>query len=361
MKLNDIRIGNRFRKDIGNLESLKNSIREIGLLHPLVVSEKNELIAGYRRLKALQELGYEESSVTVVNLEDLAKGEVQENLVRKDFTVSEMVAIKRAMEPEIKEEAEQRMKIGKSDPTENFRKVDRSQRESRNILGSFVGVSGKTLRKAEIIVEAAENNPDKFGQLLKKVDNKKTSISYAYQTIKREKRHIETPELPTGIYDVILADPPWVYEFGIRGATDCHYSEMSTDQICELKIPCAENSVLFLWATAPKIQEALHVMESWGFTYKTHMIWVKDKIGTGYYFRGKHELLLLGKKGNIPSPMENSRPDSVLLAPRYEHSQKPNKVYSIIEKMFPNRKYLELFARKKREGWVVWGDEISEN
>ncbi len=88
------------------------------------------------------------------------------------------------------------------------------------------------------------------------------------------------------------------------------------------------------------------------------MVWVKDKIGTGYYVRGKHELLLINTKGKIPPPIEENRFPSVLNAPRKEHSAKPDEVYEYIEIMYPNRKYLELFARNQRENWTSWGLEI---
>ena len=85
----------------------------------------------------------------------------------------------------------------------------------------------------------------------------------------------------------------------------------------------------------------------------------KDKIGTGYYFRGQHELLLLGIKGTIGVPEEANRPPSVLNAPRNGHSEKPDEAYSIIERMYPKGKYLELFATQKRENWVAWGSQIA--
>ena len=125
-----------------------------------------------------------------------------------------------------------------------------------------------------------------------------------------------------------------------------------------MQVPVAENSILFLWATNPKLQEALEVLEAWGFEYKTNMVWVKDKIGVGYYFRGQHELLLVGIKGSMGVPEEQNRPASVLNSDRTKHSEKPQEVYTLIEKMYPNRKYLELFARNKREGWESWGNEI---
>jgi N6-adenosine-specific RNA methylase IME4 len=87
------------------------------------------------------------------------------------------------------------------------------------------------------------------------------------------------------------------------------------------------------------------------------MAWVKNKIGTGYYFRGQHELLLVGIKGKMSPPTEENRPPSVLMSPVEGHSKKPDIVYELIEKMYPNCVYLEVFANPnvKRNRWVHWG------
>ncbi|MEM2857302.1 MAG: MT-A70 family methyltransferase, partial [Candidatus Nitrosocaldaceae archaeon] len=95
--------------------------------------------------------------------------------------------------------------------------------------------------------------------------------------------------------------------------------------------------------------------------YKTNMVWVKDRIGTGYYVRNKHELLLIAVKGDIPIPLEDRRPESVIVAERKgEHSRKPDIIYDIIERMYPNCSYLELFAReKRRENWGAYGLDLT--
>jgi N6-adenosine-specific RNA methylase IME4 len=84
------------------------------------------------------------------------------------------------------------------------------------------------------------------------------------------------------------------------------------------------------------------------------MVWVKDRIGTGYWVRSKHELLLIGTKGKMPCPEENLRPDSVIESNRRKHSEKPDKVHEIIQKMYPTLKKIELFARRKKIGWANW-------
>lgn len=171
------------------------------------------------------------------------------------------------------------------------------------------------------------------------------------------------PQLPAGIYDVLLADPPWQYDFAETDnrAIENQYPTMSVETICELAVQgiAAENAVLFLWATAPKLQEAMDVIAAWGFTYTSQFVWVKDKIGMGYWARGRHELLLIGKRGHFPPPDEADRFDSVIEAPRLKkHSAKPELVYDMVETMCPDRTYVELFARSGRDGWTSWGNEV---
>ena len=89
-------------------------------------------------------------------------------------------------------------------------------------------------------------------------------------------------------YNVIYADPPWRFEpysreTGMDRAADNHYPTMTTDELCALEIPSSHDCILFLWATAPMLREALRVMEEWGFNFRSHWIWLKDRIGTGYW------------------------------------------------------------------------------
>ena len=359
IQISEIKINERFRKTVGSLSSLVESIKEVGLLHPVVVSEKKELIAGWRRIKAFELLGRTEIPCSRVNLADLRKGEVHENMIRKNFIESEILAIDKAMTPEVSEAAKERQEttqIKNGTPPHGGAKLARPR--TRDVVASFAGISHGTLDKLRVIGKAAEKEPEKFGPLLQKVDNKETSVAHAYSIIKTAEKHAEPQPLPTGVFDVILADPPWEYYLQKRGSTLGHYEAQPTEDVCKLKVPSADNAVLFLWATNPKLEEALEVMKAWGFQYKTNLVWVKDKIGTGYYFRGQHELLFLGTKGNMGVPEEQNRPSSVLNAPRTEHSEKPLEVYKLIETMYPVGKRLELYARKKREGWESWGNEL---
>ncbi len=219
-----------------------------------------------------------------IDLEKIVLGEFSANHYRKDWTIEEMVAIKRAIEPYQKQKAKERQlnanPSGKElDPSGNLPEGG----QSRDIVAKFVGIGERTLKKAEEIVTAAEQNPQKYQPILDKINSKEMSIDYGYKMINRSESHTKEniPELPKGEYDIILADPPWSYDINTRGSPDEHYDVMTNDDIYNLKIPSTDNCILFLWATAPKLQEALKTIENWGFQYKTHAIWIKDKIDSG--------------------------------------------------------------------------------
>ncbi len=161
-------------------------------------------------------------------------------------------------------------------------------------------------------------------------------------------------------YKIIYADPPWRYDFSKSNSRriENQYPSMSLEEIKGLQIPAEDNAVLYLWATAPKLLEALEVMRAWGFTYKTHAVWDKGIIGMGYWFRGQHELLLVGVKGTFSPPEQSVRVSSIFKCKRTQHSSKPALVADLIDKWYPNTKKLELFARNKRENWDSWGNEV---
>ena len=164
-----------------------------------------------------------------------------------------------------------------------------------------------------------------------------------------------------GTYPVIFADPPWRYDYAETDtrAIENQYPTMPIEDICALPLAsiATDDCVLFLWATSPKLIEALDVVKAWGFTYKTCMVWAKDKIGMGYYARQQHELLLIATRGAPPTPAPADRPSSVITATRGEHSAKPDEFYAVIERMYPALPKIELFCRSPRDGWSAWGNQ----
>lgn len=187
----------------------------------------------------------------------------------------------------------------------------------------------------------------------------------------RRTRHEVTPvaALPSGKYSVILADPPWRYEFAETDnrAVENQYPTLTADEIACFEDAdgrpvadlAADDAVLYLWATSPKLREALAVIQGWGFEYVTSLVWVKDRIGMGYWARERHELLLVARRGDIRVPPPELRPDSVIEAPRGRHSEKPEAVHLFIEAIWPDEPKVEVFARLARPGWSAVGNQLA--
>lgn len=149
-----------------------------------------------------------------------------------------------------------------------------------------------------------------------------------------------------------------------------HYSVMDYKDIAKLPIQqlSAENAVLFCWATFPMLKEALYVIEHWGFKYKTlGFSWIKTNkkngkpfFGVGYYAKSNCEVCLMAVKGKTIKPASN-KVSSAIIAPRREHSRKPDEVKERIVELFGDLPRIELFAREKTLGWDVWGNEIDSD
>jgi N6-adenosine-specific RNA methylase IME4 len=182
----------------------------------------------------------------------------------------------------------------------------------------------------------------------------------------RDAHLLDRPPLPSGVYNVIYADPPWQYgpEHPQGGPTSLHYPSMEIDELCAMDLPrIDDDAVLFMWVTNAMIrpEKAFTVLSAWGFEYKTNMVWLKTELtkpGSGYYVRGRHEFIFIATRGSFtPRDRHISPIGSYFEAPIGEHSEKPEKVYEFIESMYPNCSYIELFARKARDGWTSWGNE----
>lgn len=185
----------------------------------------------------------------------------------------------------------------------------------------------------------------------------------------REKRLENLKQISTGnaelstekTYPIILADPPWRYQHQVRECDhiENHYPTMSLEEICCLPVAelATDPAVLFMWVTSPKAQEAMQVLEAWGFTYKTQAIWDKEIMGMGYWFRQQHELVYVATRGNFPPPSGPVRRRSVYREKKTEHSVKPAWLHDYLEEAYPELNKIELFARSARPGWDVWGNQ----
>jgi len=177
IRINSVIIGTRIRKELGDIASLAKDISETGLLQPIVINQNSELICGVRRIEAFKALGKSEIPAYIVNLDDIIKGEISENTQRKDFSWEEIIEIKKAVEPEIKKESEERMLSGK--PSAKFAEGDNnsnnntipknySENQTRTKVAKYVSLHGKkishpTLATAEKVYNVAQKEPVTFG------------------------------------------------------------------------------------------------------------------------------------------------------------------------------------------------------
>jgi len=174
-------------------------------------------------------------------------------------------------------------------------------------------------------------------------------------------------------YKIIYADPPWEYSSdpnskrGIWGLAHTLYNTMKIDDLKQLPVPdiADDNCILFLWATFPNLQQALDVMKSWGFTYKTTaFVWEKlsktnntpKKYGLGWYTRSNCEIVLLGRKGKFDR--KSAAVQQIIKSTISKHSEKPNEVRNRILKLCGDLPRIELFARTKVHGWDVFGNDV---
>jgi N6-adenosine-specific RNA methylase IME4 len=162
-------------------------------------------------------------------------------------------------------------------------------------------------------------------------------------------------------YKTIMADPPWETEQRgkSRGAVN-HYALMGLERIKALPVErlCADDAHCWLWVTNASLRHGYEVLDAWGFVPRGVLTWVKPRLGLGRYLRNASEHLLLGTRGSAPVGY-NGQP-SWMFAPVQEHSHKPEEQFAVIERIsLPP--YLELFARRPRFGWDMWGDEVASD
>jgi MT-A70 len=230
--------------------------------------------------------------VSVVDLDAVVRGEFAENAIRKDFTLSEAVAIKRALEPIEREAAKERQRAGGRSGGKGSGKLpEASKGNAADKAAKATGIARRTLEKAEAVVIAAAAEPERFGKLLDDMD--RTGLAngpYKRLIVARQAEAIraEPPPYPNrGPYRVITADVPWPYE--VRQEDPSHrathpYPQMSIAQICaegpKVRAIAHENCILWFWTTNHHMRLAFDVLDAWGFQQKTILTWVKDRPGT---------------------------------------------------------------------------------
>lgn len=397
--IEEIQVNERIRNNLNELQvnRLSESISQIGLINPITISKNRKLVAGNHRLHACKKLGWDTIPCVITTLDDsllLELQEIDENLIRYELHyIDRGNHLKRRME--IYEE------INGTSNEIRFQKVKKNLKQfSDSAPGAVsetpdafvqntskqIGISERTIKED---IQIFENITPEIREEIKKQEiNKKDALKLArLEDKEKQKKVVEKikkkeakrvrdalvkireeenenkpkPEIPKGEFELIYADPPWRYNFteSPTRSIEKEYSTMTLDEIKKLEIPSSKDCILFLWCPAPKLYpEGMEVIKAWGFEYKTCMVWVKDRIGMGYYARNRHEFLLIATKGSPGTPKPKNRPDSIINAKRGKHSKKPEITYKLIEQMYPKKKKIELFARNERKNWNSWGNEI---
>lgn len=356
-----------------DFRALKKSMEEHGQLEPIIVwkdahSGKPYIIDGHSRYKICKQLGFE-PKLERKNFEswfDAIRYAINVNSNRRHLTPMQRVQIAfRQIEIEKQIALKRQKSTLPKKGQKGFQKMPNGIHTGNtcDIVSEKTGIPSRTVARYKKILD--EGSAD----LIRKVISGKKTAAGAERTIKLEKSQTKDIPLPEGKYKVILCDAPYKYDYEGEGAPD--YPTLSEEEIINLKDMegrpvldlFADDSVIFFWSPMPKLEEALRILQTWGFSYKTSIVWSKEKggisqQGPGYYAIATCEQVLVATRGKPGVPLPNNRPLGILRAPRAKHSQKPEILRHWIEKMYPNEKYLELFARQTVSGWIPWGNQL---
>lgn len=366
------------------LDGLREDIRQNGVREPIVFLN-GEILDGRNRYMCARDLGIEYPRVEFSGNDPLSFV-ISHNLHRRHLSESQRASVAAKLA---------NMKQGERtdlQPSANLHKVSLSKAaELLNVSERSVATARKVQEQGapELVAavdegrvsvsaaaDIAEAPKEEQAQIVARGEKEILAAAKAIRAEKaaanREARIEKIAEISRGNaeldvstrYPVIYADPPWRYEHSetISREIENHYPTMTLDEICAMPVAelATDDAILFLWTTAPKLEEGLRVLSEWGFSYRTCAMWDKQKIGMGYYYRIQHEILLVGVRGNMPTPAPGDRPSSVISAPKSHHSAKPDIFREQIEAFYPSLPKIELFCRSPRDGWSVWGNQSGE-
>lgn len=189
------------------------------------------------------------------------------------------------------------------------------------------------------------------------------------------------PPFPNDRFAILYVDPPWDYKGqlqhagagkGDSGGAVCHYPTVTLDILKTLPVSdiAEDDSLLFLWATSPHLDQAIELGKAWGFSWGTvAFIWDKQRVNPGFYTLSQCELCLVFKRGKIPQPRGARNIRQLVSTKRGSHSSKPEEIRQSIDLMFPHQRKIELFARastppasvKPSPTWSLWGFEAPDS
>jgi N6-adenosine-specific RNA methylase IME4 len=340
------------KREHGEIEGLKQSINEIGLINPITVDANGKLLAGRRRFQAVSELGWNEVEVRVLPVDKPLtdfRVALDENLKRKQLTdpevavaIQEYDELKRNLEGE-REAGGDRQSIGYSVTDDKGWSLQKTADE--------LGVSKPAVVKAIKIAEAVKKHP-------------KLAKLKSGQAILTEQKRIEVVEVkpPAEQYRTIVIDPPWPVEKIARESRpnqyDFDYPTMTVDAIKALTLPaCPDGCHVYLWTTQKHLPVAFEIFKAWGVKYECVLTWVKNVGFTPFSFMYSTEHCLFGRIGNLPLMKLGKRLD--FTGKVREHSRKPDEFYELVREVSPEPR-IDIFSREKHEGYEQYGNETAK-
>lgn len=362
------------------LRELSEDIKQHGLHHPITLYQ-GQILDGRHRYLACQLASVEAAFVTFNGTDEQAfHFALSENIKRRNTTASQRAASAVLATPLWKKFQDERP-VGRPVKEEEIVAIlpQLNGEKTRDKVANLFGISGRYVSDAKALTELSteldnlltKDQPEwqrlaeqhaRLRTVIAELHSGNIEMSEAKRwkdAFSHGKLLLETELAKRKKPELILADPPWRYEqCRDDRAIENQYPTATIEEICSHAPLTSDNAILFLWATAPKLSEALTVMSAWGFTYRTSAVWDKQKIGMGDWFRGQHEHLLVGVKGCPKATPEPARVSSIFSESRTSHSKKPECVYQWIENAFPALEKLEMYARTKRDGWKQWGNEV---
>jgi N6-adenosine-specific RNA methylase IME4 len=359
-------------------DQLVADIKARGLYEPIVTYE-DQILDGRNRFRACVAAGIDCDLVPYIGIDPLGYV-ISRNLKRRHLSESQraVVAAKLATLRRGDNQHTEGLPIGRSSELLNV--GERSIARAREVLDKGTPELAAAVERGRVSVSAAADiasrPQDEQREIVARGESEileaAKQIRAGRAETRRDARIARIVTISNGNaplpqnrkYPIILADPPWPYEVydedsGSSRAAANHYPTMELDEICRLPVAdlAAPVAALFLWVTVPCLFQAKEVIEAWGFKYVSGFAWIKDKIGNGHWNRNQHEHLLIGRRGDFPTPKPGDRASSVISALRREHSRKPDDVYELIERAYPELAKIELFARHARPGWGAWGNQ----
>jgi N6-adenosine-specific RNA methylase IME4/ParB-like chromosome segregation protein Spo0J len=357
--------------------ALKSDIATRGIMVPVEYDQDGNVIDGHHRVKACQELGIANWPRIVRSFKsesDKWTHARQLNLARRHLTQEQRRGL---IEAELRQHPGRSNRqiatsLGVDDTT-----VGDARRRLESTAGfpqlkTAIGADGKARPVHPPKIAAIDLGSDgerairvaAKAQRAERVEERRQERIQRFAAINQN-----NTDLPTGVrFPVGLADVAWRYETYDSDAAHERgpgYPTITVEEACaygpQMHELFTDSAVLFFWTTSAHLRVAFDVIDAWGFTYSTCGVWVKTECapGLGHFLRQQHELLLIARRGDFPLPPPETRPSSVISAPRREHSRKPDEVHSIIERMYPDVPKVELFARQQRQGWVAWGNQLA--